>query len=364
MSGIPVFTNPRPGVATTGNLPISKVSPRIHGGTPTNVTRNDSTTTVPLEPIFRDKKQLASRVHNIVITDSGSGGLSTMAELVRRLEQASPFPRVRVTYFNCLPENGYGYQDFRSTGRRVAVFDNALRAMDRLYQPDLFMIACNTLSVLYESTEYAHQTQKPVLGIVEPSTEMMLNFFKQYSDGQLIVFGTNVTISSNVYVNRLMAHGINRDRIICQACSRLHQHIEIDGHNSDRTRKDVLENVKRAIDKLNGYGGPLAASLNCTHYGYATDLFWEAFDRLGISLNVLLNPNAKMVDLLYKGSGGTTYDNPQIEIAVESQTKIAEGQFRGIGELLRQTSPRVANAFFDYKHRPNTFEWASVPEQE
>ena len=49
----------------------------------------------------------------IGVTDSGLGGLSTTADLVRRLRENWPFSQVRVVFFNALFANFYeGCWDF------------------------------------------------------------------------------------------------------------------------------------------------------------------------------------------------------------------------------------------------------------
>ncbi len=67
-----------------------------------------------------------------------------------------------------------GYNHFETLERRVRVFDNALRAMDR-FDPDQILIACNTLSVIYSHTPFARETNKKVREIVSHGVEMLLS---------------------------------------------------------------------------------------------------------------------------------------------------------------------------------------------
>ena len=99
---------------------------------------------------------------SILITDSGLGGLSICAEVVSRLNRNPIFENVSITYFNAWPEQNRGYNKFDTIEERISIFNQALLGMQS-YQPDLIMIACNTLSALYDKTEFSKKSDVPVL---------------------------------------------------------------------------------------------------------------------------------------------------------------------------------------------------------
>lgn len=68
--------------------------------------------------------------------------------------------------------------------------------MEEKYVPDLILIACNTLSVVYPHTEFSKNTKTKVLGIVEFGVEQVLEELKKNPDYDVIITGTNTTIES------------------------------------------------------------------------------------------------------------------------------------------------------------------------
>src|SRR5512136_624733 len=97
----------------------------------------------------------------IVITDSGLGGLSICTDLERRLRASQAGRKIDLIYVNAWPDAGYGYNDLPNPAARAAVLDKALAAMMG-FRPGLILIACNTLSVLYELTAFAKPAPVPV----------------------------------------------------------------------------------------------------------------------------------------------------------------------------------------------------------
>ena len=93
---------------------------------------------------WRNKENLS-----LLVTDSGLGGLSICAGIVRRLVDSPRYKDFSVVYFNAWPMQDRGYNYLDDDAARVRVFGNALRAMNT-YRPDLILIACNTLSVIFQ----------------------------------------------------------------------------------------------------------------------------------------------------------------------------------------------------------------------
>ncbi len=85
----------------------------------------------------------------IVVTDSGLGGLSVVADLASRLPASGIVRSARIVFVNALLDDAIGYNDLRDEADKVRVFDAALAAMESRFRPDLILVACNTLSVFY-----------------------------------------------------------------------------------------------------------------------------------------------------------------------------------------------------------------------
>src|SRR4030042_1402510 len=109
----------------------------------------------------------------IAVTDSGLGGMGVLADAAARMETAGIFEHANFVFFNALFSNEGGYNALPSTEEKVRVFDNALEALARVVCPDLILIGCNTLSVIYPQTAFARKTEIPVLGIVEAGQTLM-----------------------------------------------------------------------------------------------------------------------------------------------------------------------------------------------
>ena len=87
----------------------------------------------------------------VLVVDSGLGGMAICADVARALPPNRHFKTVSLIYFNAWPEQNRGYNRLGSRKEQIDTFDKALNSMLQ-YNPDFIMLACNTLSVLYPST--------------------------------------------------------------------------------------------------------------------------------------------------------------------------------------------------------------------
>ena len=99
----------------------------------------------------------------ICVTDVGLGGLSVLSEIERRLQDVPLFPKVKLLYFNSAVFPGYTQ---RPVPDQISIFNSALFGMAP-YKPDIILIACNTLSVIYAETEFSATCPIPVMSIVD-----------------------------------------------------------------------------------------------------------------------------------------------------------------------------------------------------
>lgn len=310
-------------------------------------------------------KKLISRIDpktnhkkTIVITDSGLGGLSTTANLAKRISKQSPTQELEIIYFNALAENNFGYNNLKSVSEKVSVFSTALESMQSNHKPDFILVACNTLSVIYDKTDFAKNTSTKVVSIVDVSMKLMLDFFKTHIDGTLIIFGTNTTIQSSIYQSLLLKNGIKNQNIISIPGNDLHLEIE-KNPNSLKAKKIINMMVKEAISKIkNKTNTPLAVSLNCTHYGYSKALFESAFKEQNHPLTALINPNTAMNDFFFENEIVT--NNPKISFLVTSQASIDKNKIETMSRLLKDESPQLIEALNSYNLNPNLFEWKSL----
>jgi len=154
---------------------------------------------------------------SLLITDSGLGGLSICAGIVRRLVDARRFKGLSVVYFNAWPMQDKGYNYLDDDAARVRVFGNAIHSMNR-YNPDLILIACNTLSVVFQQGGLAARTPTPVVDIISFGVDMIEEKLKGRPQSAVLLLGTRTTIASGVHKKQLVDRGIARSRIFQQDC--------------------------------------------------------------------------------------------------------------------------------------------------
>lgn len=290
----------------------------------------------------------------IVATDSGLGGLSVAAELVERLKANGAFRRARVVFFNCLPSNAIGFSGMETAEQRQRVFTNALDCMVERYAADAILIACNTLSVFYDQTEFAQRSPAPVLGVVEAGTEMTAEYLRKNPRAQVVLFGTPITVESGMHKRILVGEGFDPARLICQGCAGLAMAIE-HGPRGSRAIERLRPCVAEAIDKLPDRSLPTAVAFICTHFGYAADLFREFFRDGGVELAEILDPNMRMCDAFLADAPNGRFADPQVQIEVVCQSVISDVQKESVAALIAPRSEQSAAALRDHVRTPDLF---------
>jgi len=288
----------------------------------------------------------------IVITDSGLGGLSVLAELESRFVQNPFSENIELIFANALYSSGLGYNSMSGIEEKANVFNNFLFSINNKYNPDLILIACNTLSVVYPHTEFAKRGNKIVKGIVEGGTELFTGKMKSNS-GTIILFGTPTTINSNVYKDKLIQSGVLEHQIINQSCPNLETEIQ-KSPKGETTRTTISKFVNVALNKLNGKPNKIFAGLCCTHYGYSKPIFEEEF-RKKISCEFeILNPNGKMIDFLFADKLKQN-KNYKMEIKIVSRVNISDGEITALSAIFKHNSPKTASALEKYELDYNLF---------
>ncbi len=303
-----------------------------------------------MDNFFKNKKKAT-----ILVTDSGLGGLSVAADVSARLPQSGVFESVRIVFFNSLFHNRSGYNSLDSEGEKIRIFNQALKAMAKKYHPDLLLIACNTLSVLYEKTPFYRQAEFPMIGIVETGVDLISQEFDRNPGATAIIFATKTTIQSNAHKNLLVSRGYAENQIVGQACHKLAGSIER-GYDSEETIGYINKYVAEALAKISEPSTPIFASLNCTHYGYSMAQFKDVFALQGFSDIKIIDPNPQMADFLFKPPYLNRYPQTDVTVEVVSKTKISQEEINSLAKLLQQVSPVTAQAFQNYRYEPDLFD--------
>jgi glutamate racemase len=294
-----------------------------------------------------------SEATTVAITDSGLGGLLICAGLERRL-RAVPGGPLRLVYVNAWPEAGRGYNDLADLTARAAVFDRALASIAAL-GPDRLVIACNTLSVVYEATAFRRAPAVPVTGILDEGTELFATALERAPSAVLALFGTRTTIGSGEHVRRLAARGIDPRRIVAEPCHGLAAAIDKDP-GSPAIAGLVEECVLRAASRL-PRGVPVLAGLACTHYAYAAEDFRDSLRRQTGSDVDVLDPGTRFIEGLSRGLVADRTEGPprRTEVEVVSKVELPEAQRRAVARRLEAVSAAVASARLGYSLRPQLF---------
>ena len=293
---------------------------------------------------------------NLVITDSGLGGLSVCALLISILKESSSsrnldkIPEVlRISYINAVPSNEHGYNSMSSKLEQVEIFEKILRNIKQLVNPNYIFVACGTLSVVLKETYFKKENPRLIDGILSIGINLMLKSLFQNSDSKVIIFGTPTTINSNNLKNTLLQNGIEPSRVINQSCPKLADQISNDSDGI--FVEDRIQNwVQKAICKLEAknHQESLFVFLGCTHYGYYEKLFYKSFLNEGFKNVKIINPNLSAAKSLSKMimQDEILKKNRSIDFSIEfvSPYKIPEKEILTITRLLNPISSETATA--------------------
>jgi glutamate racemase len=322
---------------------------------------------------------------HLVLTDSGLGGLSICAALEREAREAGPAGHIHITYVNAWPEEGRGYNDLPDAAARATAFDRVLAAIDGL-SPDGVLIACNTLSILYERTRHRAAAHVPVQGIVDAGVDLFAEALAARPGSAIVLVGTRTTIESDVHRQRLVARDVAPARIGAASCHGLATAIER-GPESAATDALIATCAANAA-AVAPPGNPLFLGLCCTHYAWVAPRLVAALAATTGRAVEALDPNARLVrdvgprlmtspqarecrpdraDLTRPApeSGGTPGARERVEVPgpvafecavrVISKVALSASQREAVASLVRPISPATAEALRDYNHVPDLF---------
>jgi glutamate racemase len=253
---------------------------------------------------------------------------------------------------NAWPEDGRGYNDFPDDRARAEVFDRALDAIADM-GPDVLIIACNTLSILFHGTRFSRSAPFPVEGIIDAGVDVFVEALRELPEAPIVLLGTKTTIRSGEHRDRLLEAGVAPGRIAAVACHGLATAIErdIDGPAAELLMAVAADDVRAALPT----GSPVLLGLCCTHYGYVADRLGAAVaGAVGRPVKTL-DPNVRLVETVMAGLAARGGGGEQPVVEVVSKVALDERTRTGIGGLVRAASPATAAALRDYRHVPDLF---------
>lgn len=299
-------------------------------------------------PLFEKKNP------RILITDSGLGGLSVMAGLEKNLRENKIFEEVNLIYFNALPKTNFPYNEMKSEEEKIKVFESALNGMMKWYNPDIILIACNTLSVIYPKTKFSKITYIPVFGIVDFGVQLMADRMKGEPNSSLIILGTETTVLSDVHRNKIMLSGINIERISSYACKYLESEIQVDP-NSDIVNNLIDFYISEALKNVKDINEKIFLGLCCTHYNYCSNVFKQALIGNGINNFEIVDPNEIMIQILSLPKYYNRFEKTSVIVEIVSQSIITDAEKESIGKVLQLVSEKTSKALKEYKYKNDLF---------
>jgi len=285
----------------------------------------------------------------VSVTDSGLGGLSIMADAAARMKAAGIFRTARFIFTNALFSAQGGYNTLRTKEEKAARFDEVLESIDGRNKPDLILIACNTLSVIYDATTFSKRAGIPVIPIAPAATDLISSGLREHPESAVLIFGTPTTVSEGTYQKNLADAGFGSGRVFSQACPELEVFIERDCAGEE-TALLIDGFIEEALGMLPKPRPPLFVSLNCTHYGYSLPLWEQAFARAGIKPLAILNPNSRMSDILFPPELMNRYPRTEVQAEVASRVEIPKTTVDSLGAWLKKISLEVAEALRRYRY--------------
>jgi glutamate racemase len=281
----------------------------------------------------------------IVITDSGLGGLSVMDNVAKQMRGSGCFKKVNLIFANALFDVNTGYNALKTREDKIKIFSSVLEGIEKHYHPDLIMIACNTLSVVYKETNFVRNSKTPVLGIVEPGVRLIAEKLEINKNSDVIILGTETTIEEGSHRKALLEQNIANDRIITMACPQLQSYIE-QNPSGEETEMLISVYLNEALEKLPLDHGTVFLSLNCSHFSYSVDLWKKAFSNTSYKLGGILDPNLIMGNKLMDERILRRFSETKISYLVVSKVELIN--VKAMFKIFHTISPELADALKNY----------------
>lgn len=278
----------------------------------------------------------------IVVCDSGLGGLNIAARFFSG-RAASDAPPCEIVYFNAFPAQNKGFNNLGSDREREEVLRDAFEGMGR-FSPDLCLIACNTLSIVWERLKAWYAPAFPVTGIVEAAVDGMAGALRREPESSLLILGTKSTVASGMYPARLAAAGIAPGRIRSLGAPGLATLLESDPASSE-VRARIDDCAARAEALFERRPPRLLLGLCCTHFGFAAPLWLDLFGRRFGDV-ALVNPN----DLLGADFAARAF-------SYHSRIDFFPGAREHMSAYFEASAPQIAAALRAARPEPGLFDF-------
>ena len=264
----------------------------------------------------------------VIVCDSGLGGLNVAARFFN--EKAQDAEPCDIVYFNAYPSQEGGFNKLPSKLSQEMLLRNVFEGMAK-FKPDSCLIACNTLSIIYDRMRAWYTPPFPVSGIIEAAVNGVATAVQDVPDASVLIVGTNSTIESGVYSYRFSKHVSSR-RIRSLACPGLATRLE-SNPAAPEIQASIADYAKEAALLWKTPPKKLLLALCCTHFEYALPFWQEEFSKVfGDGLRIV-NPNA----LLGKDICAKSF-------SYHSKIPFFPGAQDSIGAYFKESAPAISAA--------------------
>ena len=229
----------------------------------------------------------------IGVFDSGFGGLTVLAALMRRL------PHARYAFIGDTARLPYGSKSRRTVARYAA---ESAQFLVREQGAEFLVIACNTASALaLDAIQDA--VPVPVLGVIEPGAAAAQ---AASQTGDVLVISTDATVHSHAYK---AACAVKNLRAYEKACPLLVPLVEegwINHHVTDAVVRIYLGELTSDAAAAGMSADTLV--LGCTHYPLLRGLIERAAPR-GITVIDSAESTAEAAAALINGQSGSNWEH-------------------------------------------------------
>ncbi|MDM8547636.1 hypothetical protein QUF61_14185 [Candidatus Venteria ishoeyi] len=279
---------------------------------------------------------------DITVVDSGFGGFdiaATLDEIVTTVDDQQ-IEKLSLYYVNAAPSDACGYNQMACHDEKARVFSSVLQNINEKITPKAIYIACNTLSALMQNLP---RQKTAVHGIVDVGVKQLLGFSHHQPQNKIVLFATETTVDSGIYLQQMAAMGGDPGGLIAIAAPNLATTI-----SNDPAGDKVLASIESLVAKHGSRLPPppahIALFLGCTHYGYRASLFRQVFAQRGYRVT-LLNPNDAFAQLISQQLGEQVY---RFSAHFFSRYMLPVQELTTISRLVQPRSVKVSRAILDY----------------
>jgi glutamate racemase len=190
---------------------------------------------------------MTTRRPSIGVFDSGVGGLTVLKALLEII------PGADYVYFGDTARLPYGSKSAETVAKYALGASEYLQS----HGAEILVIACNTATAL-ALPQIEAGARVPVVGVVEPGASRAAAASK---NGQVVVIGTEATVSSHAYQRALEARGVKAGE---KACPLLVPLVEEGWIDHPVTKQVAGIYLTEAFG--DGFGSADVLVLGCTHY--------------------------------------------------------------------------------------------------